>query len=263
MTNEPEIRPKAEQGDADAQYRLAMALWGDEKFSKDEVLEWFQKAAAQGHADAQYQIGCEFLSKENPESKAMLLAAAEQGHPEACMNLCSYYLEFGCDEAEGIRWYRRARELGHSHSAFDLGILTCYVKFPPSNIERRLIKYAYWWGKEAQYTLGTLYAIGEFGFTESMTDAYAWFAIAAGHDPGSPVEPAPKGQSSYVGWGEPQRAVRLLTLVLDEEELAQARDCLFQIQLGVWRRLGRRLVAAGKGYYGRIHRLLAGISRDE
>jgi TPR repeat protein len=51
-----EFREAAEQGDAQAQYKLGCHLLnnGDE----DNAIIWFRESAEQGYADSQYELGC-------------------------------------------------------------------------------------------------------------------------------------------------------------------------------------------------------------
>ena len=180
-----ELRPLAEQGLADAQYMLAMAAWPERADIRDqEVREWFEKAADQGHADAQYELGSDLLHDDHdlPRSKSWLLAAAEQGHAEACMNLCYLEIEFGLGEPEGIKWYRRARELGHPHDAFFLGIYSNDKWFfaTSDKFVSRVKRRAKRGDAEDQYLLGCWYAEGESPFPQNLIRAYAWFVVAAG-----------------------------------------------------------------------------------
>ena len=50
---------KAEQGHADAQYRLALMYDYGEEVEQDyaQAFKWYQKSANQGYANAQYNIG--------------------------------------------------------------------------------------------------------------------------------------------------------------------------------------------------------------
>ncbi len=59
-----ELRPLAEQGNADAQHRLG-AMYEDGKgVPQDyaEAVKWHRKAAEQGHGDAQFSLGAMYLS---------------------------------------------------------------------------------------------------------------------------------------------------------------------------------------------------------
>jgi TPR repeat protein len=74
----------AEQGHADAQYKLAGCYengWGVDE-DGEAAAEWYMKAAEQGHADAQYEIGY------------------------ILYNVCD-----GCEE-EGLEWWQKAAEQG-------------------------------------------------------------------------------------------------------------------------------------------------------
>jgi len=208
-------RDQAEKGDPNAQYKLAMALWhqGANFFDK-EVLEWFEKAADQGHAEAQYELGSNIMEGDLPRSKSWLLAASEQGHAKACMELCHLELEFGVGEPEGIKWYRRARELGHPHDASTLGIYPPIEK-PTSDSSVSGVKNRAKRGvTEDQYLLGCWYAKGDPPFHRNFIRAYAWFVVAAGFRPGE----TQRTWSYSQDWGTPMRAVCLLEQVLFDDE---------------------------------------------
>jgi TPR repeat protein len=52
-------RKAAEQGDADAQFRIGVSYYDGEGIAKDavEAVKWYRKAAEQGLADAQTNLG--------------------------------------------------------------------------------------------------------------------------------------------------------------------------------------------------------------
>ena len=54
-----ELRPLAEQGHADAQYRLGVLYDYGKEVPRDhaQALKWLRRAAEQGHAGAQHQLG--------------------------------------------------------------------------------------------------------------------------------------------------------------------------------------------------------------
>ena len=54
-----ELRPLAEQGDANAQFNLGVLYYNGEGVSQDYVQarQWFEKAAAQGYVYAQHSLG--------------------------------------------------------------------------------------------------------------------------------------------------------------------------------------------------------------
>tara|TARA_B100000315_G_scaffold196176_1_gene187254 strand:- start:128 stop:496 length:369 start_codon:yes stop_codon:yes gene_type:complete len=54
-----ELRPLAEQGDAQAQYSLGLMYEKGQGVARDDAqaLKWYRKAVEQGHADAQFLLG--------------------------------------------------------------------------------------------------------------------------------------------------------------------------------------------------------------
>ena len=95
-----EDRQAAEQGDADAQFRLGIrySTFGDaDSVAKDEAeaTRWYRLAAEQGHAPAQTILGLRY--------------DYGQGVPK--------------DEAEATRWYRLAAEQGHAGAQYNLGFM--------------------------------------------------------------------------------------------------------------------------------------------
>ena len=78
------IRKAADQGNADAQFRLGMRYYFGRGVQQDytEAAKWFRKAAEQGYADAQFLLG--------------ILYEQGIGVPE--------------DPREAARWYAKAAE---------------------------------------------------------------------------------------------------------------------------------------------------------
>jgi len=99
------LRKKAEQGDADAQYKLGiLCARAAKKLGKDNsekyeagAVVWYRKAAEQGYAKAQYVLGhCHYIGK------------------GVVKNI-----------AEAVKWYRKAAEQGNAHGQNNLG--NCYI----------------------------------------------------------------------------------------------------------------------------------------
>jgi TPR repeat protein len=88
-------RPLAEQGDAEAQYKLGTMYDIGQGVPLDNAKagRWFRKAAEQGHATAQYKLG--------------VMYEAGWGVPQ--------------DYAKAVRWFRKAAEQGDAPSQFRLG----------------------------------------------------------------------------------------------------------------------------------------------
>ena len=61
-----EWRPLAEQGDAAAQYNLALVYMGGEGVPQDyaEAVKWYRLAVEQGHASAQYNLAVHYKNGE-------------------------------------------------------------------------------------------------------------------------------------------------------------------------------------------------------
>lgn len=238
-----EWRPLAEQGIADAQYMLAMALWNQgANFYDKEVRDWFEKAADQGHADAQCELGSEIMEGDLPRSKSWLLAAAEQGHAKACMELCYLEIEFGLGEPEGIKWYRRGRELGHPHDPWFLLIYPQALEYPFWSFDKVVAgvkRDAKCGSREDQYILGLWYAGGTPPFHRNIFQAYAWFVVAASFS----QEETRRTWSNSKDWNTPMRAVRLLEQVLDDDErrlahrLANYYAERFSPKIGFWKKM--------------------------
>ena len=98
------LRSKAEQGDAVAQYNLAVAYAKGESVPQDskEAMKWYREAAEQGHAEAQYVIAGMYYFVKGP-----------QGYKEA------------------MKWYREAAEQGHAEAQLALGIMYLLGKSIP------------------------------------------------------------------------------------------------------------------------------------
>jgi len=96
-----EFRPLAEQGNADAQYRMGLIYYYGEGVPQDNktALKWLTLAAEQGYAEAQYRLGGIFWDVNNKTALKWFTLAAEQGHVSSQSNLGSmYYLGDGVPE---------------------------------------------------------------------------------------------------------------------------------------------------------------------
>ena len=91
-TNDPEedigdLRKRAEQGCAKAQYKLADRYWwGDRGVRRDDVKarSWFRCAAEQGHAESQHRLGTMCLDgQDDKEAYFWFSLAAKEGHSDA------------------------------------------------------------------------------------------------------------------------------------------------------------------------------------
>jgi uncharacterized protein len=122
-------RPYVEQGDLEAQFRLAYYYlfysFDEEARIRAEMVDLLRTAAHLGHPDAFYFLS--HLCPEGQERDALLLKAGELGSLEAQRDLGAYYAtgEWAGpkDTALAIQWYRRAAERGHSDAQYNLGFM--------------------------------------------------------------------------------------------------------------------------------------------
>ncbi|PAW87859.1 MAG: hypothetical protein B9S33_05715 [Pedosphaera sp. Tous-C6FEB] len=110
-----DVKAKAEQGDAEAQFDLGMgyvAGWiGVRDFSL--AAKWLRKSAEQGNPDGQFAFGAHCHKGE--------------GVPQDCQ--------------QAVRWYRAAAEQGHRVAAFNLGY--CYEV--GEGVEKNLVEAHAWY----------------------------------------------------------------------------------------------------------------------
>lgn len=87
----------AEEGDKDAQYKLATAYYQGWGVPQDDVeaARWYRQAAEQGHAEAQHELG----------------AIYHQGRGVKR------------NETEAVKWYRMAAEQGNAKAVYKVGLL--------------------------------------------------------------------------------------------------------------------------------------------
>ena len=145
-----------------------------------------EERAKNGDAEAQYDLGINIMEHDIPRSRSWLLAAAEQDHAAACMSLCYLEIEFGLGEVEGLKWYRRARELGHPHDPSNLLIWGPMVKYFTGIFEDVVSKTkcrAMQGDPDDQYRMGCWYVEGEPPFHRNFIRAYAWFVVASNSPP--------------------------------------------------------------------------------
>lgn len=112
------LSPLTEQGNAEAQYRVAMMLLNGLGMARNELLayRWMRAAAEQGHSLAQHGLGFMYLEGEcvnkNPSIAAhWFQLAAEQGLAGAQANLGMMYREgrgVPQDEEQARAWLRKA-----------------------------------------------------------------------------------------------------------------------------------------------------------
>ncbi len=127
-------RVAAVQGNAEAQYKLALMLEDGKGIPKDEVeaLKWYRKAAEQGYAPAQNILGVTYTTghgvpNDDVEAVKWYRKAAEHGNASAQTNIGNRYANgrgVPKDEDEAVKWYRKAAEQGNASAQAKLKALT-------------------------------------------------------------------------------------------------------------------------------------------
>jgi len=121
-----ELRPKAEQGDANAQLALGIMYKDGEGVAQDhaEAARWFRLAADQGDPEAQWELG--HISEDDAEAVRWWRLAAGQGYVRAQLILGRMYdngWDVPQDDIEAVRWYRLAADQGDASAQSHLAIM--------------------------------------------------------------------------------------------------------------------------------------------
>ncbi len=132
VTASRELRPVAERGDAEAQYRLGLMYEFGKGFAVDKAqsMAWLGKAATQGHASAELELGVVYATgdgvpQDNVKAVGWFRKAATQGNATAQYNLGLMYAKGSGvpkDDMQAIAWFRKAAEQGELNSQFKLGV---------------------------------------------------------------------------------------------------------------------------------------------
>ena len=208
-----EIRARAEQGDAGAQFTLGGRYFNGEGVPQDdrEAVRWWRRAAEQGHAPAQnslrraavlgdahaqfilgrmYDLG-RGVPRDDREAERWYRLAADLGYAQAQFILGRMYdhgrgagvLGHGVpeDDREAVRWHRLAADQGHAGARFDLGVAYAYGRGVPQD-DREAVR---WYRlaadqgfPSAQAALGFMYANGR-GVPQDDREAVRWWRLAA------------------------------------------------------------------------------------
>ena len=143
------LKQLAEQGDADAQYRLGTMYKEGKSMPQDSNMacQWYAEAAAQGH-----EAGLSVLKQ-----------LAEQGDAAAQFSLGEMY-DYGegvpQDDDRARQWYEKAAVQGHVAAQFRLGEMYDYGEGVPQDDDRACQWYAEAAAQghaPAQYRLGGMY----------------------------------------------------------------------------------------------------------
>jgi uncharacterized protein len=148
---------KGEEGDANAQYWLAMhpnEKWQIGVDATREAMSWCRKSADRGNPDAQYKLGKAYIDgigvdKDKVAAVYWFQKAAEQGKRDA-----QYELGKACLNGSGIsknyemalHWYRKAAENGCIKSQYTMGCL--YEE--GRGVQKDIFVAASWWWKACE-----------------------------------------------------------------------------------------------------------------
>lgn len=223
-------RRLADEGDPIAQFNLGFSYERGQGVARDsaEAAKWYLLAAEQGHADAQYRLGlyCEkedakkvkdvvrhgYFEKED-EAGEWYSKAAMQGHADAQIRLAEFALDYAAEidpytETTGVGvedakerkenasddaedWFRMAAEQGHADAQFALGQSYRYSGRRSDASEEDYAVAAKWYRRaaiqghpSARFSLGTMCSNGE-GMPRDLLQAYMWFDLAASCEPNS------------------------------------------------------------------------------
>ena len=154
------LRPLAERGEAEAQYRLGLSYRTEVGVEEwyDAGKKWFQLAATQGHTEAQFSLGRLYDYGHG----------VNHGKP--------------VDYLEAAKWYRLAAEKGHASAQFYLGVLYDHGDGVPQDYAEAAKWYrlaAQQGHMEAQNNIGSMYNEGQ-GVPQDHAEAAKWYRLSDG-----------------------------------------------------------------------------------
>lgn len=150
-----ELRNKAADGDADAQFQLGDCYFFGLGVPKDmrEGASWYRKAAEAGQMKAQFNLGGCFHEGMGVEPDLMAAIqwwrkSAGQDYAPAEISIGDCYI-FGKglaqDEEEGVRWFRKAAAQNYPAAQHRLG--NCY--YHGQGVRKDLVQSIQWYRKAA------------------------------------------------------------------------------------------------------------------
>ena len=186
-----ELRPLAEQGNADAQFALGVMYANGKGVAEDDTqaVYWYRKAAEQGDAPGQWSLAAMYKNghgvvEDDTQAVYWYRKAAEQGDAYAQYNLGIMYDQgngVAEDDTQAVYWYRKAAEQGYASAQFNLGV-TYDFGYGVAEDDKQAV---YWYRKaaeqgeaRAQFNLGFMFDLGK-GVAEDDTQAVYWYKKAA------------------------------------------------------------------------------------
>lgn len=183
------LLPLAEKGDAIVQYDLGnfYAKRGTAQ-DRQESVKWYKKAADQGLADAQFRLADSYsngVPQDGAEAAKWYRMAAEQGHQEAQRALWLMYAEgdgVPQDGAEAIKWLQKLADQDPAYQDLLAG-----QYYYGAGISQDFAQAFKWYRRaveqghtESQPMLGQLYQNGE-GVPQDNVRSYMWYTLASGN----------------------------------------------------------------------------------
>lgn len=187
----PGLRVGADQGNATAQFNLAMMYSNGRGVPKDGRIAvfWYTKVAEQGFTGAQFNLALMYANGQGIAKNEHLAVfwytkAAEQGDGDAQYNLALMYANgrgVARNDSIAVHWYTKAAEQGDSAAQLNLGVHYDQGRGVPKD-ERMAV---HWYTKaaeqgvlEAQFNLGLMYDYGESGTNDDRMAVF-WYRRAA------------------------------------------------------------------------------------
>lgn len=132
----PELKARAEGGEAAAQFELGVRYHEGQGVPKDyaEAMRWFHKAADQGNPDAEFNLGVMYekgrsVRPDYEQAIRWYRQAADQDYAPAEYNLGVMFDKargVPQDYVEAMKWYRKAADQGYADAQYNLSLLYFY-----------------------------------------------------------------------------------------------------------------------------------------
>lgn len=186
------LEDKAANGDAQAQYDLAMTFFEKEQEAKGEngdytaARKWIELAAAQNHRDAQYMLGSFYFfgiagPKNENTANNLMKSAAEKGHVKAQLVLGGHY-NYKMNYQEATKWLLLAAEQNDVQAQSELGF-TYFRQDDYQNAIKWLTLAANQGEPRAQWRLGILHSKKNYSNENrqyyDLEEAKKWLIMAA------------------------------------------------------------------------------------
>ena len=181
----------AEQGNADAQYKLGLSYEYGDRVEQNYVkaAHWYILSSNRGNANAKFNLANMYenglgVSRNLREAADLYQSAAQQGHSNAQLSyaLC---LKNGRgteeDKYQAVKWFVKASEKGNAGAIYNLGLCFEFGEGVDRDLSRALQLYLAAANQnyaDAQNALANCYMSGT-GVPANYTEAVRWYSKAA------------------------------------------------------------------------------------